>query len=567
LTAGSDEVELKYAVRDARALERFLDDGSPLGLRAGPWRTVDVEDRYLDTADGAIARGGYAARLRRTAAGTLISLKRNDGEATTQGARHRRAEIEAPATSEADPDDWPASPARTLVMQLSDGSPLVERFTIRQRRRERDLHGRGGSAVMSLDEVDVRRDGRRLGRSTELEVELKRGRETLLQAIAADLEPSGLVEPEARSKEARAQELVDGTRRRQKRARPAGNKPGARPAGDKPGTRRADSRSGASRPPRRTATKRRSKADGSPGVEADDRLSEAGRKVLAFHLRRMRSLEDGVRTGRHIEDVHKMRVATRRMRAVWRVFRDAYRKKVARRYVDQLAIVGSVLGAVRDLDVLLEGIERDRAGVEVAEALEPYVKALRERRETAASELDRLVGSATYARFVDDYESFVATTGLGARKRSASKPQRVRDMAPSRVWLAYERMRSYDDVVESADVATLHALRIEAKRLRYTLEAFAEVMGPEVDELIAGIVALQDHLGELHDATVAAGLARDFLDRKVKRTDDATRRAVTSHLHGREARVDELRRDLDEVWRPLLAPGFRRRLAGAVGAF
>ena len=44
------------------------------------------------------------------------------------------------------------------------------------------------------------------------------------------------------------------------------------------------------------------------------------------------------------------------------------------------------------------------------------------------------------------------------------------------VLAAYERVRAYETIITWADVATLHALRIEGKRLRYTLECFSEVL-------------------------------------------------------------------------------------------
>ena len=62
-----------------------------------------------------------------------------------------------------------------------------------------------------------------------------------------------------------------------------------------------------------------------------------------------------------------------------------------------------------------------------------------------------------------------------------------------------------------ADVTTLHDLRIAAKWLRYTLEFVREALGRESAPVIERVVALQDHLGWLHDADVAAGLARAFL--------------------------------------------------------
>ena len=65
----------------------------------------------------------------------------------------------------------------------------------------------------------------------------------------------------------------------------------------------------------------------SPGVLAEDHLAEAGRKVLRFHLAKMLAVEPGTRSGEDPEDLHKMRVATRRQRAAWRVFGDALRRQ------------------------------------------------------------------------------------------------------------------------------------------------------------------------------------------------------------------------------------------------
>ncbi|MGH2466258.1 MAG: CYTH domain-containing protein, partial [Candidatus Limnocylindrales bacterium] len=95
------EVELKYAVRDRSALEQALVAERLGGLVVGPWRTVMVVDRHLDTPDGAIRRHGFAARLRRTGDETVISLK---GAAVdgSGGALHRRAEIEGPASEALD---------------------------------------------------------------------------------------------------------------------------------------------------------------------------------------------------------------------------------------------------------------------------------------------------------------------------------------------------------------------------------------------------------------------------------------------------------------------------------
>jgi len=59
-----------------------------------------------------------------------------------------------------------------------------------------------------------------------------------------------------------------------------------------------------------------------PGLSADDTMAEAARKTFTFHFQHMLYYEQGTREGEDIEKLHKMRVATRRMRAAFQVFGD-----------------------------------------------------------------------------------------------------------------------------------------------------------------------------------------------------------------------------------------------------
>lgn len=123
----------------------------------------------------------------------------------------------------------------------------------------------------------------------------------------------------------------------------------------------------------------------SPGVRADDDLAEAGRKVLRFHLGRMLDHEPGTRLGEDPEELHDMRVATRRSRAAWRVFGPAFEAKPTKRYVKRLRQLGTLLGRVRDLDVLLEATEGYQAGLAEDEraGLAPMLAAWRADRDEA----------------------------------------------------------------------------------------------------------------------------------------------------------------------------------------
>jgi CHAD domain-containing protein len=300
-------------------------------------------------------------------------------------------------------------------------------------------------------------------------------------------------------------------------------------------------------------------------VRADDPWSEAGRKVLRFHLGRMLTRVPGVIAGEDVEEVHAMRVAARRMRAAWRVFGDGFERETVRRYREDLREVGGRLGAVRDLDVLIGIVAAygAHASGRQREGLVPLVAAWDEGREARRVELVELLGSEHFGRFVEAYIELVTSEGLAATPTKPHTPRLVRDRMPSTAWAAYEAVWAFDDGLADADLATLHQLRIAGKWLRYTLEFVREPLQPEATELIRPAVALQDHIGTLHDLHVAAAMARDVVaarsdlsSREVKATDRFVR-----HL---DESAGRLRRTLPSTWRPIVAPDYRRRLGRAL---
>jgi CHAD domain-containing protein len=160
----------------------------------------------------------------------------------------------------------------------------------------------------------------------------------------------------------------------------------------------------------------------------------------------------------------------------------------------------------------------------------------------------------------------VETPGAGAITLPPGSPMRVRDNAVGRTWRSYELVRAHDVGLRWADVPALHALRIDAKRLRYNLESFAEVLPPETAQLIATVVAVQDHLGALNDAHVAAEVTRTWLIASAPWLAAETRDAAGAYLADREHEVARLRRTFPPIWRRVSGPTFRRRLAVALSS-
>ncbi len=299
-------------------------------------------------------------------------------------------------------------------------------------------------------------------------------------------------------------------------------------------------------------------------VRADDPWSEAGRKVLAGHLGRVLARAAGVVSGEDPEEVHAMRVATRRMRAAMRVFGGAYDRRVTRAHLDDLRLLGGRLGVVRDLDVWLGLLaddarrrsKRDRAGLRVLAAAWEADRAARH------ADLAAVIASPWFADVATGLAAFVETPGAAARVVAPRTPNLVRDRVPSVLWGDYQAVSAYGAELELVDIVALHQLRIEAKWLRYTLEFVREPLGPPATDLIRRVVILQDQLGEIHDRHAAASSAVAYAAEAA--STNAAPIAIGRFSEGQASRVERLRRRLGPAARGVMDTDYRHRLGRAV---
>lgn len=208
------EVEAKFRADNAEPLVE-LATRPRLGRAAlGEPRTVDEEDRYLDTDDGRLAAARWACRLRTREGTTRISLKGPPSK-PIEGWQHRRPELEGPASASVGPEGWPASPALELLVSLSAGCPLVERLRLEQGRTERSVSLDDGSSIgtLTMDRVRMRAGDVDLGELfvVELELDAIGHGEAELNDLAAALESIDGLVAEPRSKlEHALQRLAEG---------------------------------------------------------------------------------------------------------------------------------------------------------------------------------------------------------------------------------------------------------------------------------------------------------------------------------------------------------------------
>jgi CHAD domain-containing protein len=296
-------------------------------------------------------------------------------------------------------------------------------------------------------------------------------------------------------------------------------------------------------------------------VVPDDNMAEAGRKILLAEFVAMLQHETGSRSGEDIEDVHHMRVATRRMRSLFRLLRPYYKRSSTRTFTTELRHLAWTLGAVRDLDVLIDDVRTYQATLKAPQQadLQQAIDELDKQRENVRHELVDLLDSRLYRRLLKDFSKFLTTSGDGAKAipKDEVLPIQVRHILPIIIYHRLAAVRAYDSVLAEADAPTLHALRIELKQLRYTLSLFSEVLGPQAAEFIEEVKNLQDCLGHMNDAVIARAYLSDFLK-------DSHLAALTEYLASLEEKEIALKGQLFELWTQFNTRKVQQKLSTAI---
>jgi len=311
-------------------------------------------------------------------------------------------------------------------------------------------------------------------------------------------------------------------------------------------------------------------------LAADETVAQAARVILAVQFEKLRSFEGAVRDEDDIDAIHDMRVASRRMASAVRLFRKYLPAKKVKKLRPTLEEVRDLLGAVRNLDVLRANLEDYCKGVSAGESagLDAVSNAWRDARDAKQRELVKLLDSV-------DYEDWVARMDAFLKEKDKGDAPRVSDVVPALIWKQYGTVRAYDARLKITSLEELHALRIDIKRLRYTLEFFREVLFPKQDSgeangskasaVIEPLVALQDHLGTLQDAVVAGQALTDFITEQAqeakKRGEIAGEFQAVAMYHAHlQERIRALREELPAHWEIILLPQYREDLARATAA-
>jgi triphosphatase len=463
------EIEWQFDALDLRPVERWLatlptlaietrDGGTVTALARPPRRLVDS---YLDCDDWRIARAGFVVRTRRRGRQDEITLKDNR-PAEGSGLRQRLevTEVLPPSgLSGLGPD----GPVGRRLRAIVGSRRLREVLQVRTRRRPFALRVGGVDvAEVALDDtMIVVGTGQKPMQLRRVEVEVQPDWLDALEPIVEQLRMSCGLQP-ARLSKFEAGLLALGE--------------------EIPGTPDL----------------------GPTDISADSTMGDLAFAVLRRQLAVVRAKEPGTRLGEDPEELHDMRVATRRLRAALSLF-EAVLPVRAQAFREELGWLGRLLGAVRDLDVQLEGLADMSSGVDASVGHDPLAELaalLEGERETARTDMLNGLDSVRWDRLA---KGLTAMAQQGpARRALATRVPAVVGL-PDLVLARHHKVRKAARRAKHSGVVTdFHALRIRCKRLRYALEFSSEVYGGKTSRFVRELTVLQDELGEMQDAEVAS---------------------------------------------------------------
>jgi len=469
--APTTEIELKLTVSEAELarLGRLSLIGQCLRGRA---RTLRLHSVYYDTPDCDLQRDGLALRLRRSGARWMQTLK---GEGQVQGGLHLRQERDTPVPAQI--LNYQALIAAGASHVFSDAAlraSLQPVFVTDFRRTVRELEVAAGTRVELAADTGTITTGTASAPISELELELKEGAPEALLDFAISLLREVPFRLEPATKAQRGYALMAG-----KQAAPI-------------------------------------KAD-APALRPELSVTDAFQAIAFSCLGHLQANERGLLESDDEEYLHQARVALRRLRSAFSVFGRAFPRSALEELVGEIRWLGSYLGPARDWDVFATETLPAMAiafpgDLGLHELLEHTAAmradAVRGARDAIASPrytllLLNLIGSFHRKPWVNIPDP------LAAGKRE----QPLLGFCAEVLGRRHRKVAKHGRNLAELDMAGLHALRIEVKKLRYAAEFFSTLYDKKAVRAYAlALTRLQSLLGSLNDAATVERLSEPLRD-------------------------------------------------------
>ena len=227
---------------------------------------------------------------------------------------------------------------------------------------------------------------------------------------------------------------------------------------------------------------------------------------------------DGALISDDIEHIHRMRVASRRLRTALRLFNEYFPENYAEKWRSEMKAITRALGNARDLDVqiqfLQEEVQKDLSEQEKP-GYEYLLQRLNQQRTKTQKKVSRAIHCLSQNQTLDQIHKVLIP--LFNREHGPSSPS-LFALARQNINEALTTFLSYRDEIQAHDNSDkLHAMRIAGKHLRYTMEIFSPLYQEGMDPHIEMMKGIQDQLGEIHDCDVWIVWLPEFIQEEENR--------------------------------------------------
>lgn len=240
------------------------------------------------------------------------------------------------------------------------------------------------------------------------------------------------------------------------------------------------------------------------GVTAENGLGAVVRHCIG-HLRANEQV--AVNRG-HVEGVHQMRVASRRLRSALGIYKKLLPPEQYNHFDGELKWLINAMGPARDWDVFLDETLAPMANLPYgAKALDGLRQAAADARDQGYALVAETLNSTRYGRLLLELAQWVETRGW--RDQPVSEWSAML-FAPAAVLARevlnkrHKRLKREGRHFKTLSPEDRHRLRIDVKKLRYATEFFSSLFpGGTNKKYSAALAVLQDGLGKLNDVAVA----------------------------------------------------------------
>jgi len=243
-----------------------------------------------------------------------------------------------------------------------------------------------------------------------------------------------------------------------------------------------------------------------------DWSADEAMKLIAWEcVAHLQGNQDMVLNGEDIEGVHQMRIALRRLRSAFNVFRQIASKQSCASFIEELRWITGVLGIARDLDVfvkrtlppLLEQLHDQPSLIQLNEIAEYE-------RQQAYVEVRKALLSQRYQRLLLVLGDWLENERW---KDASSVEYSVFDIADAKLAERYKQLKKHGRRLMHAHEEERHATRLAAKKLRYAAEFFVSFYPKSRShDFLQALGKLLDILGKLNDTTTTMSLIHRIID-------------------------------------------------------